>query len=184
MPMSCASASPIDCPCCQVRADRRSDRVCHEPTMTGSANSAAPTIQRISNSVDKERVKDREDGDPTCSSAGVASVTNSRTPRSIAVNDDEGRGESGTAMRTGGATADAIGSVIRTPNVAASSTCRTAARFLRASRVAVRATAVVTVALTTIAAASEPLMTASFLCERDRFRYGVRQGRRRSTPPR
>jgi hypothetical protein len=62
-------------------------------------------------------------------------------------------------MRTAGVTMEAIGSISSTPNAAASSTWRTAARLQRANRAPMRANTVTAVALATIDAASE-LLTA------------------------
>ncbi len=66
----------------------------------------------------------------------------------------------GTATRIDGATKETIGRISRTAKADASTTCRTAARLLRATRTPASASAVVMVTLARIDAATEPLIAS------------------------
>src|SRR5580658_6233892 len=122
MPASSARVSAIDCPSSHDKPDRRKERICHRPVITGTRKTAVPTIHPASNKTDRENVDD-------C--CGVADDTGA--PSAAAVTDGIGaalfatRGHAarltsaiGTATCTDGATREVTGSSNVAPNVKAS----------------------------------------------------------------
>jgi len=130
-------------------------RNCHIPIAIGSRKSDAPAIHPTSSG---EGVDDREmefvttGFVPSGPIGGIAPIAAPKAGGAARVSTTIG-----TPIRTGGVRMDAAGNARSAPNVTASIAWRTDARFLRASRAAMRPKAAITVALARVVTASELL---------------------------